>query len=129
MKNTQVVIYALTIFWGLSLTWIAAFFWWKDKFPSIEGFKGFVELINTKGGNILVLLFFSLLGCFASIRMLYYLIQLSVDGKLQQDNSFALLAISFVTNTLTGAFIGAMLKTMTGDITFQPPKEDTNAKS
>lgn len=49
------------------------------------------------------------------MRLFYYLIQLSVDGKLQQDNSFALMGLTFVSNTLTGAFAGAMLKTMTGD--------------
>lgn len=114
----------LIFFWALAALFVGAFFWWKGKFPSIETFAKFIELINTKGGNILVLLLVSLIGTYTSVRFLYYIVQLSVDGKLQQDNSFALLAISFLTNTLTGAFIGAMLKTMTGEVA--PSKEIVN---
>lgn len=123
--HTNLICY-LVFFWSLAALFAACFFWWKERFPSIEAFQKFIELVNTKGGNILVLLFMSLIGTFASVRFLYYIVQLSVDGKLQQDNSFALLAISFLTNTLTGAFIGAMLKTMTGDA--PPVKEIVNEK-
>ena len=96
-------------------------FWWFGRLPSIETFAKLVDTIDTRGGNILILLFLGGFGMFASVRMLYYLVQLSVDGKLQQDNSFALLSISFLTNTITGAFIGALLKTMRGEPTGLPP--------
>jgi len=74
-----------------------------------------LDSLNSKGGNILALLILTILGGGMSIRLFYYLIQLSVDGKLQQDNSFALMGLTFLTNNLTGAFAGALLKTMTGD--------------
>jgi len=104
----------------LGLAILFAVFWWSDKIPSIETISRFVEVLNTKGGNILILLFMSVIGAFATLRMFYYLTQLSVDGKLQQDNAYALMALAFLTNQLTGAFIGALLKTMTGDT----PKPD-----
>ena len=94
---------------------VFSFLAYKDKLPSIESITRFVDLLNSKGGNIIVLIFFSLVGAYATVRMFYYLTQLSVDGKLQQDNAYALMGLAFLTNQLTGAFIGALLKTMTGD--------------
>lgn len=92
-----------------------SFLWWFGRVPKIESIKQFFEALNTKGGNILILLVMSVVGAFATTRMFYYLVQLSVDGKLQQDNAYALMGLAFLTNQLTGAFIGALLKTMTGD--------------
>jgi hypothetical protein len=99
----------------LFAAWISVF-WWFGKMPSIQTFRAFVDSLNTKGGNILILLFFAIIGAFATVRMFYYLVQLSVDGKLQQDNAYALMGLTFLTNQLTGAFVGALLKTMTGDV-------------
>lgn len=112
------------LFEALTFIGVAAFlvFWWFGKLPTIETFTKLVDTLNTRGGNILILLVLSAFGMFASVRMLYYLVQLSVDGRLQQDNSFALLSISFLTNTITGAFIGALLKTMSGDTEIKHPE-------
>lgn len=101
------------------MAWLSVF-WWHGKFPSIDSFKKTLEVLDSKGGNIAVLALFALLGIFTSIRLMYYILQLSVDGKLQQDNSFALLTVQFMTNTITGGFIGAMLKTMSGSATVAP---------
>lgn len=113
------------IFETVVVLWFVGFFvfWWYGKLPSIDVFSKLMDLANTKGGNIFILSLFSAFGIFASVRMLYYLVQLSVDGKLQQDNSFALLSISFMTNTITGAFIGALLKTMSGEANGNPPEK------
>jgi len=113
MTDNYGLMLATDILFGI---WSIAFllFAWFDKLPSIETLGKLFSLVNTKGGNITILFVCSILGAGISLRLFYYLIQLSVDGKLQQDNSYALLGLSFMTNTLTGAFIGAMLKTMTG---------------
>lgn len=94
---------------------VLSVFWWFGKFPSAESVGKFMSGFDSRGGQVAILCVFSLLGTFASLRLMYYIIQLSVDGKLQQDNSYALLSVQFVSNTITGAFIGALLKTMGGD--------------
>lgn len=96
------------------LIWFSVF-WWFEKIPSVDSIKKGLGVLDTKGGNLAILTAFSFIGIFASIRLMYYILQLSVDGKLQQDNSFALLTVQFMTNTITGGFIGALLKTMSGD--------------
>lgn len=105
-------------------------FAWAGKLPSLDRFAQLIGMLNCRGGNILILLVFSLVGSFATIRMFYYLTQLSVDGKLQQDNAYALMALAFMTNQLTGAFTGALLKTMTGEEhSQQAPGQDYDRRS
>jgi hypothetical protein len=97
----------------------AAFFvfWWFGKLPSPHQISEILELVNTRGGNICLLLGGTLVGAGASLRLFYYIIQLSVDGKIQQDNVFSIMSLTFITGTITGNFMGALLKTMTGDTT------------
>ncbi len=93
------------------------FFAWHDKLPSIDTITHWVELINTKGGNIFLLLLVTVAGAVSSIRLFYYLIGLSVDHKLEPRDVIAIMAITFITGTITGNFQGALLKTMNGDTT------------
>lgn len=107
----------MNVFSILSGLVIASFFvmWWFNRLPSIESLEKLMDIINTRGGNICLLLAGTILGCGASLRLFYYIIQLSVDGKIQQDNVFGIMSLTFVTGTVTGGFQGALLKTMTGE--------------
>lgn len=87
---------------------------WFDKMPSVESFTRLLEALNTRGGNILLLLAGTIIGAASSLRLFYYIIQLCVDGKLQQDNVYGIMSLTFITGTITGNFMGALLKTMTG---------------
>lgn len=100
--------------------------WWFGKFPSSAEFTHWLDALNTRGGNILILFIGTLLGTSATMRLFYYIIQLSVDGKVMQDNAFALMGLTFLSGTITGGFLGALLKTMTGESTpskSEPVKE------
>jgi hypothetical protein len=97
---------------------------WFRRLPSIQQVHEALDLINTKGGNIALLLFGTLIGGAASLRLFYYIIQLSVDGKIQQDNVFSIMSLSFITGTITGNFMGALLKTMTGDTVVHPKDKE-----
>jgi hypothetical protein len=97
-------------------------FGWFGKLPTAETLTKLMEVINTRGGNIMLLLFGTILGTSATMRLFYYVIQLSVDGKVMQDNVFALMGLTFLSGTITGGFMGALLKTMTGDsVPIHPP--------
>jgi len=104
---------------GAALLLMAAAFAliWTNRFPSLETIVKMLEALNTKGGNLLLLSFFTGLFAIISIRTFLYIIDLSVNGKMNQDNTFALQAIAWVTGGLTTGFMGALLKTMTGDAT------------
>jgi hypothetical protein len=88
---------------------------WTNRFPSLDTVIKALEALNTKGGNLFLLSFFTAMFAIISIRTFLYIIDLSVNGKMNQDNTFALQAIAWVTGGLTTGFMGALLKTMTGD--------------
>jgi hypothetical protein len=88
---------------------------WGEKMPSTEALVKFLDALNTKGGNLLLLSGFTGFFAIISVRTFLYIIDLSVNGKMNQDNTFALQAIAWVTGGLTTGFMGALLKTMTGD--------------
>lgn len=103
---------------------LGALFWWYGKLPSVSQTRELLDLVNSRGGNIILLLLATIIGAGTSLRLFYYVIQLSVDGKLAQDNVFAIMSLTFVTGTITGNFQGALLKTMTGDVPI--PRKDTS---
>jgi hypothetical protein len=47
--------------------------------------------------------------------LIYHLIELSSEGKLDPTNAVVAVAIAYVTGQVSGAFMGALLKTMTGN--------------
>lgn len=107
----------MNVFSILSGLVISSFFimWWFNRLPSIATLEKLMDLINTRGGNICLLLAGTILGCGASLRLFYYILDLSVKGLIQQDNVFGIMSLTFVTGTVTGGFQGALLKTMTGE--------------
>lgn len=113
------------LLWELPLLLLVTGFFvlaWFNKLPSIETIAKGIELTNTKGGNIAMLFAATVAGAISSIRLFYYLIGLSVDHKLDPKDVIAIMAITFITGTVTGNFQGALLKTMNGDTSIaQPP--------
>lgn len=88
---------------------------WHGKLPSVESIQGLATISATKGGNIIILMVMAFSFFFAGMRLIYYCLGLSVDGKITVDNAVMMLAISFVTGTAFGNVMGALLKTMTGE--------------
>jgi len=85
------------------------------RMPKVKSVTDLVHAINSRGGNIVVLSASSVYFFSHSIRLFYFLLDMSKDGKIGQDNAFALMALQFVTSTAFGGSFGALLKTMTGD--------------
>lgn len=92
-----------------------AFMQWNGKLPTTESIQALATITATKGGNIIILVIMAMAFFFAGMRLIYYCLSLSIDGKLSTDNAVMMLAITFVTGTAFGATLGALLKTMTGE--------------
>lgn len=88
---------------------------WFKRLPDLHSFVTLLDALNTRGGNIFILVVLTVLSGGASIRMFYYVIELSRNGNIQQDNVYTIQAIGWLSTGLTGGFIGALLKTMTGE--------------
>jgi hypothetical protein len=102
------------------IIWLTFMLWYK-LLPSINSFQTFADVINSRGGNIVLLSSMALYFFYHSIRIFYLLIDLSKpispEGKayIAQDNAFALMGLQFVTSSAFGGAFGALLKTMTGE--------------
>jgi hypothetical protein len=88
---------------------------WNDKLPSIKSIQHFVSIINSRGGNILILGVATLYFFKYSMYIFMDLLNMVKDKTITQDNAFALMAIQFITTSAFGGAMGALLKTMTGE--------------
>ena len=84
--------------------------------PSASAVQDFVTVLNTKGGIILTLSFLSLVFFSVTIFMFYTIIQDLKAGTLKVDNGIALMGLQFCMNSAFSLCLGALLKTMTGEI-------------
>ena len=87
----------------------------KDKAPSVNEIRDFANIWNSRGGNIVILVGLTVYSLRIAIRLIYHLIELSSSGKLDPTNAIVAVAIAYVTGQVSGAFMGALLKTMTGN--------------
>jgi hypothetical protein len=110
------LIHEITIYAPIaSIIILWAFLQWHGKLPSAESIQSLATVMATKGGNILILTGMGFVFFFAGLRLIYYCLSLSIDGKVSTDNAVMMLAITFVTGTAFGGTQGALLKTMTGE--------------
>jgi hypothetical protein len=100
---------------------------YTKRMPSVEHMKEFATILNSKGGNIFVLMVMSLWFFILGMRFFYYSLGLIVQGKLTPDNAVLLMGVTFITGSAFGGFSGALLKTMTGEA--MPPSANTNTSS
>jgi type IV secretory pathway VirB6-like protein len=110
--------------WGERLdTWIPivffvllwAFMQWHQKMPSTTSIQEFVAVVNSRGGNILVLAAASVYFFKYSMYVFMHLLSMVRDKSISESNAFGLMAIQYVTTSAFGGAMGALLKTMTGE--------------
>jgi hypothetical protein len=88
---------------------------WHGKLPSSRAVQDIAATVNSKGGNILVLTFLSLVFFFTGMRFLYFCIMMIIEGKLTPDNAVAVTGINWVTGAAFGMAFSSLLKAMTGE--------------
>lgn len=94
----------------------------SDRIPDIGVIREFVEIINTRGGNILLLAFFVWI-FFRSAMLFIYHVMAMAEGPGPIDKAQAVITsgLGFVTGSAFGGAFGALLKTMNPTQTETPP--------
>lgn len=118
MTGLHQVMYQYVGLWVYLLPILVMGFWlvliYIKREPHIDSIREFVNLLNTRGGNILILAAMSTGFFVAAMKLFYAMIDLAVSGKLSTDNAFPMMALQFVTSSAFGGAFGAMLTMMTG---------------
>jgi len=85
----------------------------RNRLPSMQSFKDFADVINSAGGNIILLSLFTAWSVKIAMQFFYHLLALPND-ELSKADAIVTAGIAFVTGTLVGTFAGALIKTLTG---------------
>jgi uncharacterized membrane protein len=96
---------------------------WRKSLPSTDAIHFAVEMLNTKGGIILLLWITSMIFFAVGIKLVYWGVNMMLDNKLSGDNALILSAFNWITGAAFGGAFGAMIKTMTGE---EVPKNRTS---
>lgn len=89
---------------------------WRGKLPRIESIQKLADVVNTKGGNILVLGTLSMVFFESAMRFTYWIIGKEENGKIDVGNAFAMATFTFISGTAFGGAFSSMIKTMTGEV-------------
>ena len=101
-----------------------ALFLYLGKLPPMESIQRLATMLDTKGGNIIVLVALALY-FFHSANVFYYSVLDKIhDGTIASDNGIALNGLTFATGAFSG-IIGALLKVMSGTEAPAPPGTST----
>ncbi len=87
---------------------------WADKLPTTPQLQDIMTILNSRGGNILVLSILTVYFFWRSEHMYYVVLAQIQSNSLTSDNGIALNGLSFDTGVASAAF-GALLKTMSPD--------------
>lgn len=85
----------------------------RNKLPTMQAFKDFADVINSAGGNILLLGLFTAWAIRIAMQFFYHLLALP-DDRLSKADAIVTAGIAFVTGSIFGTFAGALIKTLTG---------------
>lgn len=88
---------------------------WYKKLPSGQDMQELASVVNSRGGNILVLAFFSIGFFIAALKFTYWIIGRASNGEITVENSVAMAAFTWMTGSAFGGAFTSMVKAMTGE--------------
>ncbi len=88
---------------------------WFQKLPSVESLQNLANTVNTKGGNILTLAFFTILFFFTGLGFAYWTLNRMIEGKLSADNAIVMTGMQWIMGAAFGGSFSSMLKVMSGE--------------
>lgn len=106
------------------ITW--AIMQWHNKLPPVESVQKFIAMVNSRGGNIVILAIGSVYFFKYSMYLFLHLLEMVKNNTITESNAFGLMAIQFVTTSAFGGAMGALLKTMTGESSTTRSTDNTN---
>jgi hypothetical protein len=96
-----------------------------NRLPSMSSFKEFADIINSAGGNILLLTLLTVWSIKIAMQFFYHLLGMDAT-QFDKASSIVTAGITFVQGGLSGMFIGALIKTLSGGKAVNgPPAPDT----
>jgi len=95
-------------------------FLYLDKLPQMDSIQRLATMLDSKGGNIIVLVGLALYFFHDAQVMYYVVIDKIKDGTITADNGIALNGLMFATGAFSGVS-GALLKVMSGSEPAPPP--------
>lgn len=104
-----------------------AFMAYRKVLPSVQAVQDLATLVNTKGGNILVLLFLTMVFFFTGVGLIYWALNRMQEGKLAADNAVLMMGLSWVLGTAFGGSFSSMLKVMSGENPIPPAGTTTTS--
>ena len=90
------------------------FMWYQGKLPSTGQIQDFATIMNSRGGNIIILMIASVYFFHRAEVMYYNVVEMIRANTIASDNGIALNGLTFDTGAFGSAF-GALLKTMSPD--------------
>jgi hypothetical protein len=84
-----------------------------NRLPSMNSFKEFADIINSSGGNIILLVLLTVWSIKISMQFFYHLLGMPIEA-FDKASSIITAGITYVQGGLSGMFIGALIKTLTG---------------
>lgn len=100
----------------MTLVWMQ----WYDKLPRISAIQGLMTVLNSRGGNIFVLMCLSIYFFYRAEHMYYIVLSQVQSGSVASDNGVALNGLLFDTSAASSV-LGALLKTMSPESSSPPP--------
>lgn len=98
---------------------------YRHLLPSVISIQELANTVNTKGGNILVLLTLTLIFFFTGMGLIYWSLNRMNEGKLSADNAVLMMALSWILGTAFGGAFSSMLKVMSGENPVPPANTST----
>ncbi len=95
-----------------------------NRLPSMTAFKDFADIINTAGGNIILLALLTVWSIKIAMQFFYHLLGMPPE-QFDKASSIVTAGITYVQGGLSGMFIGALIKTLTGGKANGAPAPDT----
>ena len=83
--------------------------------PTTDAMQEFASMLNSKGGNILVLAALSLLFFETAVHMTYWCLDRMQAKTLTVDNAVMMMGLTFITGSCFGGAFSSMLKVMSGE--------------
>jgi hypothetical protein len=84
-----------------------------NRLPSMNSFKEFADIINSAGGNIILLALLTVWSIKIAMQFFYHILALPPD-QFDKASSIITAGITYVQGGLSGMFLGALIKTLTG---------------
>lgn len=113
------------VFVAVGAVLVYALLAYRRVLPSIGAVQDLANVVNTKGGNILVLFVLTLIFFFTGIGLIYWSLNRMLEGKLSADNAVLMMGLSWILGTAFGGSFSSMLKVMSGDDPKPPPGTST----